>query len=131
MRIEIGDEGEPQGVVGVRVAARVKFGRVWRPVPPITAIRTGSGEKMEMRQRLIIQRIHDGAVQECSFSTHLCTHWEHRPFFGTKSSPSATMSVERTELGEGEGEAVGKLSGATYVGTFWINKEGYFDRAQR
>jgi hypothetical protein len=41
-RMEIGDEGEPQGVEGERVAARVKFGRLWRPVPPITAMRTGS-----------------------------------------------------------------------------------------
>lgn len=39
----IGEEGAPQGVVRVRVAAWVKLGRVWRPVPPITAIRTGSG----------------------------------------------------------------------------------------
>ena len=37
-RMEIGEEGVPQGVLGVSVAARVKLGSVCRPVPPITAI---------------------------------------------------------------------------------------------
>ena len=37
-RIEIGEEGAPQGVVGVRFATCVKLGRVERPVPPMTAM---------------------------------------------------------------------------------------------
>jgi len=41
-RMEIGEEGVPQGVLRVSVAARVKLGSVCRPVPPITAIWTGS-----------------------------------------------------------------------------------------
>lgn len=41
-RMEMGEEGAPQGVVGWRVATGVKFARAWRPVPPMTAIRTGS-----------------------------------------------------------------------------------------
>ena len=43
-RIEMGDEGLPQGVSTSRVAASVKPGRDWMPVPPITAMRTGSGK---------------------------------------------------------------------------------------
>lgn len=42
-RMEIGDDGAPQGVVGFRVATWVKWGRDWRPVPPMTAMWTGSG----------------------------------------------------------------------------------------
>lgn len=38
----IGEAGGPHGVVGCRVAACVRFGRAWRPVPPIIAMRTGS-----------------------------------------------------------------------------------------
>lgn len=41
-RTPIGEEGVPQGVVGVRLATWVKLGRDWRPVPPITAIEIGS-----------------------------------------------------------------------------------------
>lgn len=41
--MEIGDEGAPQGVVGWRDATGVKFASSLRPVPPITAMRTGSG----------------------------------------------------------------------------------------
>jgi len=41
-RMEIGDEGAPQGVGTSRVAARVKPERAWMPVPPITAMWTGS-----------------------------------------------------------------------------------------
>ena len=37
------EEGVPQGVVGVRVAAWWKLGSVERPVPPITAMRTEPG----------------------------------------------------------------------------------------
>ena len=39
----MGEEGEPQGVEGLRVATWVKPGRDWRPVPPITAMWMGSG----------------------------------------------------------------------------------------
>lgn len=42
-RMDIGDEGEPHGVLGWRVATWVKSASDWRPVPPMTAIRTGSG----------------------------------------------------------------------------------------
>lgn len=45
VRMRIGEEGAPQGVVGVREATGVKPGREERPVPPMTAMRTGSGEK--------------------------------------------------------------------------------------
>ena len=45
-RIAIGEEGRPQGVFGWSVAARVKSGRWLRPVPPMTAMRTGSGGKV-------------------------------------------------------------------------------------
>lgn len=38
----MGDDGLPHGVKGSTVAAGVKPGRDWRPVPPMTAIRTGS-----------------------------------------------------------------------------------------
>lgn len=41
-RMEIGEDGAPQGVSILRVAARVKEGRDWMPVPPITAMCTGS-----------------------------------------------------------------------------------------
>lgn len=41
-RMVMGEEGEPQGVGTSRVAARVKPGRLWSPVPPMTAMRTGS-----------------------------------------------------------------------------------------
>jgi len=41
-RIDIGEDGDPHGVSMLSVAARVKLGRAWMPVPPMTAIRTGS-----------------------------------------------------------------------------------------
>jgi hypothetical protein len=44
-RMEMGEEGRPQGVGIVRVAATVKPGRCWIPVPPMTAMRTGSGRR--------------------------------------------------------------------------------------
>ena len=40
-RMVIGEDGFPHGVGILREAARVKEGRVDRPVPPMTAIRTG------------------------------------------------------------------------------------------
>ena len=40
--MDIGEEGGPQGVLGVIVAASVKLGREEMPVPPITAMWTGS-----------------------------------------------------------------------------------------
>lgn len=43
-RMEIGEDGVPHGVVGLRVATCVKCGRDCNPVPPMTAIETGSGE---------------------------------------------------------------------------------------
>lgn len=43
-RMWIGEDGGPHGVEGVRVAACVRFGRAWRPVPPIIAMWTGSIE---------------------------------------------------------------------------------------
>lgn len=42
-RIDIGEEGVPHGVVGLRDATCVKLGKDCNPVPPITAIETGSG----------------------------------------------------------------------------------------
>lgn len=44
-RIEIGDEGVPHGVEGLRDATCVKCGSDCNPVPPMTAIETGSGER--------------------------------------------------------------------------------------
>jgi hypothetical protein len=41
-RIVTGEEGFPQGVSMSRDATFVKPGRSWRPVPPMTAIRTWS-----------------------------------------------------------------------------------------
>lgn len=41
-RIEIGEEGFPHGVEMFSSATGVKPGRLDRPVPPMTAIRTGS-----------------------------------------------------------------------------------------
>ena len=46
-----GEEGLPQGVVGVMWAARTKSGSCERPVPPITAIRTGSDRKESVMSR--------------------------------------------------------------------------------
>ena len=40
-RIEMGDDGFPQGVSTFSEAARVKPGSDWMPVPPMTAILTG------------------------------------------------------------------------------------------
>lgn len=37
------EAGRPQGVVGKREATAWKLGREERPVPPITATRTGAG----------------------------------------------------------------------------------------
>jgi hypothetical protein len=42
-RMEMGLDGVPHGVVGWRVATCVKPGRDCRPVPPMTAMGTGSG----------------------------------------------------------------------------------------
>jgi len=42
-RTVMGDEGVPQGVVGLSEATGVKPGRDWRPVPPITAMGMGPG----------------------------------------------------------------------------------------
>ena len=42
-RTVMGDEGVPQGVVGLIEATGVKPGRDWRPVPPITAMGMGPG----------------------------------------------------------------------------------------
>lgn len=44
-RIEIGEDGVPHGVVGLSVATCVKCGRDCNPVPPMTAIETGSEGK--------------------------------------------------------------------------------------
>jgi hypothetical protein len=41
-RMEMGEDGVPQGVLGVSVATCVKPGRDWRPVPPMTAMGTGA-----------------------------------------------------------------------------------------
>lgn len=41
-RTAIGEEGEPQGVVGLRLATCVKPASELRPVPPITAMWIGS-----------------------------------------------------------------------------------------
>lgn len=43
-RIEMGDEGVPHGVLTLSVATFVKWGSCLMPVPPITAMRTGSDE---------------------------------------------------------------------------------------
>lgn len=48
-RMEMGEEGWPHGVLRLRVAAWVKFGSDCRPVPPMTAMWTGSGGR-EKRQ---------------------------------------------------------------------------------
>lgn len=41
-RMEMGDDGAPHGVSTLSVAASVKPGSDWIPVPPITAMRTGA-----------------------------------------------------------------------------------------
>lgn len=41
-RMEIGDDGSPHGVSTLSVAARVKPGSDWMPVPPMTAMWTGA-----------------------------------------------------------------------------------------
>lgn len=46
VRIEMGDEGAPQGVEIVREATAEKPSRCWRPVPPMTAMWTGPGVDM-------------------------------------------------------------------------------------
>lgn len=38
----MGDDGAPHGVSGLRVATCVKSANDWRPVPPMTAMPTGS-----------------------------------------------------------------------------------------
>ena len=43
--MEIGEDGVPQGVSGLRVATWVKPWRDWRPVPPMTAIDIGSNQQ--------------------------------------------------------------------------------------
>lgn len=45
-RTAIGEDGLPHGVVGVRLATWVKWGRDCRPVPPITAMVMGSGGRL-------------------------------------------------------------------------------------
>jgi len=44
----IGAEGEPHGVVGVIVATCVKSAKEASPVPPMTAMRIGSVEKVSL-----------------------------------------------------------------------------------
>jgi hypothetical protein len=46
-RMEMGEDGCPQGVRGLTVAIGVKPGRDWSPVPPITAILMGSDSMLE------------------------------------------------------------------------------------
>lgn len=43
-RMEMGDDGFPHGVSTSSVAASVKPGSDWMPVPPMTAMRTGAAE---------------------------------------------------------------------------------------
>lgn len=71
-RIEIGEDGVPHGVSTFRVAASVKFSRAWMPVPPITAILTGSvgGE----------DATGDGSLP-VSEDTDLSMTWDFLPFF--------------------------------------------------
>jgi hypothetical protein len=45
-RMEIGEDGDPQGVCTFRVAASENPGSDWIPVPPITAMWTGSMDSM-------------------------------------------------------------------------------------
>lgn len=45
-RMVMGDEGAPQGVEMVREATFWKPGSSRRPVPPMTAMRTGSAAKI-------------------------------------------------------------------------------------
>lgn len=40
--MEMGEEGAPHGVSTFKVAASVKPGRDWMPVPPMTAMWTGA-----------------------------------------------------------------------------------------
>lgn len=47
-RIVIGEDGGPQGVVGLRIAMGVKPSSFCRPVPPMTAIGTGPVDLSEM-----------------------------------------------------------------------------------
>jgi hypothetical protein len=43
VRMLMGEDGVPQGVLGCSVRMGVKPGRDCRPVPPMTAIETGAG----------------------------------------------------------------------------------------
>ena len=54
-RIEMGEEGIPQGVDGLRVATWVKSGRVCRPVPPITAMRMVPGSKLKLYRVMVVE----------------------------------------------------------------------------
>jgi hypothetical protein len=63
----------PHGVSIFRVAASVKFARAWMPVPPITAMRTGSAGGEDAAD--------DGKLHTMREDTDLSMKWVFPPFF--------------------------------------------------
>ena len=91
-RMEIGDEGAPQGVVRAREATWVKCGSSLRPVPPITAMRTGSGRGLSWRY------FAKDTFFSRQMSLYLYTHWICLPSSYDSVKQTLIASRQRHEL---------------------------------
>lgn len=98
--MEMGEEGLPQGVEMLRDATRVKEGRFWMPVPPITAMWTGpeGGYQPEFAcygLHKLQFRVSWFRTTERRMRAHLCILSRHWPPFCVCGL--VEMLIERTE----------------------------------